>query len=171
MYEQGQYHCEVTSQGFSESQSGTPFFFLKVEPDSYIEAGGEVRPVHDVAERTVYMYLTDKTNDRVIGQLRELGFDGSSFRELEPGGGYSFVGDTIILRCEHDVYENKRREKWDIPFSGGAEQTEGVARRLDRLFGADLKRTATNPVKQPTSPPSEPTNIGTGEAAADDVPF
>jgi hypothetical protein len=171
MYEPGIYNVRITNQGFDEASTQTRFFWMAFDPQDYIEVDGTVRPVHEVSERTIRMYITGATFDRVIGQLRSLGFTGSRFSELEPGGGFSFIGQDFELECQHETYKGKTREKWDVPYKR-TEQKDGVARDLDALFGAELQKSATRqaPKQTPQSPPktADPT---TGEVPGDDVPF
>jgi len=170
MNDQGMYDVTIKDQGFNEASTGTEQFWLQFDTENYIEGDGSVRPVVEICERTAYLPITAKTAAKVISQLREIGFDGDSFTDLEPGGRCSLIGASTRMRCFHDEWKGNTREKWELPYSGGSGpgQADGIARKLDALFGADLKKTAT---KQPTQKPPEPVNTGTGEATADDVPF
>lgn len=150
-YAPGQYDGQITSQGFDVStQKKTPFFWLTVD----ISADGL-----ETYSREVRMYLTDKTVDRTIERLRSIGFTGGSFKDLEPGGSCSLVGTIVTLECKHeDGYE-----RWDFPApSGGgmsSEHKDGVARKLDALFGKALKGSGSQ------APATEP------EPDSGDIPF
>ena len=161
-YQPGIYECIVQSQGFGESkEKKTPYFFLAFSP---VKHNG--REVESPYERELKMWLTDKTVERAIGQLRGLGWGGSSFADLEPGG-HSFRGVNLTLTCTHnaDGYED-----WELPApsSGTSQQTPGVTKRLDALFGRELKNGAgTAPVRPQASSPSAPVEV----VPDGDVPF
>lgn len=131
-YEPGIYDCQIMGQGFDESsQKKTPFFWINVS----VNADG-----FESYDREVRMYLTDGTIERALARLKQLGWDGSSFKSLEPGGNCQLAGTIVTLECKHeDGYE-----RWDFPApagGGSSEHQDGVARKLDALFGKALGKT------------------------------
>lgn len=127
-YEQGYYECQISDQGFDVSkEKKTPCFWLRFMPE-----GGEY-------EREVKLWLTDKTIESAVSRLRSLGWEGNSFRDLEPGG-HSFAGTVVRLRCEHSQDGDKVYENWEFPApESNSENKNGVAKKLDTLFAKALK--------------------------------
>mgnify|MGYP001173740613 FL=1 len=133
-FEQGIYeNCLVTGQGFLSSKTkGTPGFYLRIQPYT------------DGPERDITWWLTDKTVEYVVRDLRKLGFNGRSFGELNPESGthHSFVGDFITAECQYEKGEDgKDYERWQLPYEGREikplERSE--QRRLNNLFDKFLK--------------------------------
>ena len=134
-YEPGYYECVIRDQGFDVSkEKKTPCFWLPFVPITS-QGDGEYR-------RMVHLWLTDKTIDNVVARLRLLGWEGTSFKDLEPGG-FSLKGKSVRLRCDHEQHDDKIYEKWEFPPPEGsgqqAENVDGVARKLDALFDKALK--------------------------------
>ena len=171
-YKEGRYRAEVVNQGLGKSKTGTPHFALRVKMLSQL-VNGEEFDVRDY-ERTIYVYLNDKTVKYTIEKLERLGFDGSSFRQLDPSdpNACSFVGKLLELDCRHEEYNGEMSEKWDLAYAGSGElnltplePTE--VRKLDALFGKSLSngKPATKP-KPATAPVAE-----AGPITDDDIPF
>ena len=164
-YGQGTYDCQITGQGMAESkEKKTPYFFLRFLP---ISLNGE--KIHEDQEREVALWLTEKTIDRSIEVLRQLGWNGDSFKELEPGGGVILKGLHCKIRCEHEQVDANVWERWQFPFAGQAtEHKAGLSKKLDALFGKSLKKTAgtAKPVAKP-----EPAEVATEVAGDDEIPF
>ena len=122
-YEPGLYKCRILDQGYTEASTGTEQFWIKFLVLKAVE------PVRDNLEkysRMAYFPLTDKTADRVMRDLRALGFKGDDFELLDPciEGHHSFVGNEPELMCSVDKSLNGTpREKWG---------PRGVPRPLDR---------------------------------------
>ncbi len=168
-YNEGRYLVEVTGQGFGESdQKKTPFFFLEFEPRYQMMNQGQVGV--EPYTREVRLYLTDKALDGALARLRSLGWSGTSFSELEPGGAFSFSGQEMGLICQHSQDGDKVYENWSVPLAGGGSKVEsksGISKKLDNLFGRQLRKTgkvesdsAPRPVENQTVPDEE-----------DDIPF
>ena len=169
----GKYLCEVVQQGFDTSPAkGTPFFFLKVKPLLEVDkTDSTVSYECPNYERTLKMWITEKNIDVQIGILRDLGFTGSSFRELDPENQshFSFVGKEIFLLCKHEPYEDKIFDKFELPYTGGGKALPSdskVASKLDNLFGRRLKSAA------PTTRPAvaEPV-VAAADEGDDSIPF
>lgn len=166
-YVPGLYECVINGQGFDVSKDKrTPFFWLSFFParlgDEEIEAP---------YQREVKLYLTDKTAERVVAQLRSLGWDGTSFRDLEPGG-YRFEKTRFSVRCRHDQNGDNVYENWELPLPDGEsrEHKYGVAKKLDTLFEKALKTKSGGPA---TGKPTKEANASVEDAVVpdDDIPF
>ncbi len=166
----GRYEVEVIAQGFGESKNkGTPFFFLEVTPRYLLK--NEFRTAVDGKyNRMITLYLTDKTADRVRKDLAELGWEGSSFRELDPlvEGHKSFVDTLIIADCQHEG----QFEKWELPYepmsSAPKESVPNLSRKLDTLFG---KTTAAKKPAPKAEPARQPAATGAAAKGDDEIPF
>jgi len=149
-YEQGRHECKIRSHYFGESKvKKTPFLAFLFTP-----LVGEY-------EREVQCYLTPKTVDRTIAILRDMGWHGSRFSELEH---VSFNGKLVELNCKHEHVNGNDYDKWEFPMPKAeieAVNDSGGAKKLDALFGSELKKTAT---KAETVPAEV-------DEGGDDIPF
>ena len=169
-FEAGKYLVEITAQGFDESkEKKTPFFWLTFVPLGMInpeDPNGPLIPCNEY-EREIRLWLTERAAPYTITRLRSLGWTGESFAELEPGGDYSFVGKTVRLRCSHRHDGDKTYDHWEFPPVGSDNHhSHGVAKKLDQLFGNELKKTSgkvTRRVKRQL----EPVGVGYDE----ELPF
>lgn len=170
-YEPGIYRARIVAQGFSESkQKSTPFFFLHIE---VVSAAGPNRMPSKAYQRTIDWYCTENTIGFVLEKLRRLGWTGSKMAELAPGHPqhHSFVGDEIDVECK---IENEY-DRFDIVAgssgSGAApEAKQGIASKLDKLFGKAIAASATS--KKPKSePPAKEKQEAVEEEYEDAIPF
>lgn len=175
-YQAGKYRCQITEQAFGESKDKhTPFFGLKVKPTGFYDpATGDLVPCSDF-ERTVYLYMTDKTIDQATKNIRSLGFTGDSFRQLDPEvpGHTSLIGTEADFQCKHEPYNNTLSEKWEFPLSEGRplEKVSGLSKKLDALFGKSIKGSA-GPKAAPAKAASDgAVPVAAGVAPDDEIPF
>ena len=190
-YRQGRYWARCTSQVLGESKPkegeshGTKFvalgFAILGEVNSADPDGALLTCA--AGDRTVFLYLTEKTVERSIEELRSLGFDKDSFRYLLPevAGYVNLAGTEVALQCRHDTYQGDTKEKWSLAFQGGGPPNikplnQAGVRQLDALFGKALKakpaKSNGNGAKPqpPTTPYSEPKTFeeAAAEALSDD---
>lgn len=184
MYEQGKYKFQVIAQGFTKAQSGNPQFFLTGKPTGLVnpDKPDEIFECDDY-ERTLKVTITDKTIDRILGDLRKIGFTGAKFSELDPSNPkcHSFVGEEIDVQCTHEPGRDnpgKLFEKWEFPYERKAQEPiaseKGIATKLDALFGKKLSAVNGGAKRQPASrKPAEPVSVGDpGQGPPDDdIPF
>lgn len=187
-YEQGRYICRITDHGLSESsKKGTPFVFIKVRPISYLAPGThEPESVSQSFERTINKYLTDKTVENVARDLRNIGFDGDSFAQLDRGNdnAVNLTGQDVECYCEIETFtdqngQTKEKETWNIAFTFEMKPIDAKAvRSLDAMFGKALKNApkkpkdalSNKPAKQPVGAGS-PANAAQAEfGSPDDLP-
>ena len=179
-YMPGRFWGKVTAQALGESkQKKTPQFALQFSIMGRIDPAnpeGELLP-SDQSERTVYLYITDKTIDFVTRDLERLGFHGDSFSDLDPRspGFHDFTGAETGLLCEHETYEGKVHEKWSLARSAVGLDCEPMdakrVRELDSLFGKNLKG-IKKPTVKPTEKKPEPVVAGSRpDHHEDDIPF
>lgn len=172
-YAPGRYRCQITEQGFSESkEKKTPCFAIKIKPTAaYDPTNGDLVQC-EAYERTVTLWLTENTVENAIRNVRSLGFDGASFRELDPEvpGHTSLVGVEFDFQCSHEEYEGKQMERWEFPppEARPIERVSGLSKKLDALFGKSLKSVAP-----PKATPAKSKQEGAAVAAptGDEIPF
>jgi len=178
--DQVNYVCEIINQGFVESSKGTPGFAIMVVPRAEICPNTNQHLDCPQYERQVTMWITDKTAERHASQLRLLGFEGSSFSQLDPArpGHHSLIGQEVVMVCKHEANQNdptKVYDKFEFPFIGTPMESDSkVATKLDALFGKTLKATAAAPKKEQAPAPVESySNAEFAQASYgdDDVPF
>lgn len=162
LYEQdAEYVCTVTQQGFTTSKGGTYGFFLRVKPIGQV-IPDDPENTYECAkdERQVTIWITEKTEVRVIGDLRRLGWNGTDFTELDPEvGSHSFVGRNIHCVCKHETSKDgqKTYDKFELPFFGRViENDKSVAAKLNKAFGKTLKEPVSAPKAQAQKPASKP---------------
>jgi hypothetical protein len=135
-----------TSQGFGESkQKGTPYFFATFEPIAFIADDGTEETGIPKDRRDVELYITENTADRVVNNLRSIGWKGSTFANLDPGvaGYHDLAGVEAVLECKLETYEGKERDKWEFPRPPRhSELGKDAKKSLDRLAGKALKSKA-----------------------------
>jgi hypothetical protein len=158
----GQFEGTIVDHGISEAKTGTPQVFLKIESSK----GG----------RTIYAYLalTDNAVEFTVIKLRNAGFTGSSFAELEDGS--LLKGNVIDYKVEHEVYNGQTRAKvgWIGDPNGGAKRSVEAAqnaRRFDAALRANpaLAQPATSRTSQPAIPPGPAPAADLADAG--DIPF
>lgn len=132
----GYYLCEITSQSFVKSNSGTPGFRLSLKPlkeldydDPSVELECPDYP------RDFTMWITVKSANLHTSFLRELGFEGK-FTDLDPSkdGHFSLVGKTVVLQNTVETRDGNSYDKFDYPQKPAAQSVPEVAAEIDQLF-------------------------------------
>lgn len=163
-YEPGRYYVQVVNQGFGQSkEKKTTYFYLTIKPVERIVSPDDREICVQQFERTIFNYITEKTVDRLVEQLRELGWDGTNWGELDPSSpdAHSFVGQEILAQCDQEIYEGNYKEKWQLPGRGGLdhEAEPDTTRKLNAMFGKALKGSRPSkpapPTKRETVPPED----------------
>jgi len=167
-YDEGRYQVKITAQAFGKSpEKHTPFFGLEFFVcGQYDPVTGELTGVGQRYVRETKLWITDGTFERTLQKLRSLGFEGSSFKELNPESSnhHSFVDVEVDMVCQHEDYNGKAIERWELP---GLSRTTmandaSVIVGLDAKYGKKLKDSATK---------SAHSKSATRQEATDDVPF
>lgn len=182
-YQQGVYVCEVLQQALSESTKGTPVFLLKFQVLGAPVAGSDnYEPVRQSYERTMYLYITEKTMEFFSEKMRTLGFGGDSLGQLDPESPnhVSFVGNQFDAYCKHEPgQKGGMREVWDVSRGSSALDVVPVAakklRQLDQLFGRAVGKQAPGRTAKGagSTPPAAPPAVYSDdtEITDDDIPF
>ena len=173
-YREGKYPATIVGQEFDDGQYGVQFI---IELETNGNSGDN---------RSVYLSLTDeheqraKYADKTIEVLRHLGFAGSeaSFTRLDPGHAnhFSLIGCQCEAYCKHKTNaEGNVGERWYINTPrAGMERTppeKTALRKLDSLFGKELKEPPLEGVERPKVQPSEQPDSLPSDRPDDGFPF
>ena len=176
-YAEGNHVAEVLSQELSASRNkGTPQLVLKVGILGVPNADGTYEKHKQQYERYVTLYLTEGTMPYVLEHLKTLGFTGTSLAQLNTDhpDHIDLAGNQVDLYCQHETYEGKERERWQISSQQSAAAVPLDAkklRQLDALFGKGLREQAkAGGADQSKAFPPNKLSDGT-EITDDDVPF
>lgn len=174
-FEPGRYWGRLKQQALGKTSNGNPQIILTFDIVGKInlsDPDGDLLSCPQY-ERTVFRVITQKTIDWVLQDLEALGFQGTSFGEIDPTQPrfQDLTGKELALYCDHETYEGKTREKWGIYSEGGGLQVKPLeaqdVRKLDAMFGKALKERIPAPPKEPASNPSK----AKAAHAASDLPF
>jgi hypothetical protein len=170
-YEPGRYWGQITNQELSKSSTGNPqivISFRLVGRVNLSDPEGELLRCPD-GERRMFRSITDKTIEYVLDDLQKLGFNGTSFSQidLEREGCIDLRSTEHAFMCAHEEYNGKVREKWSLSGDFKSEPLpEKEARQLDALFGAALRKRAKQaPAAEKPQPKHEPVTQGVGTGA------
>ncbi len=123
MIAEGLYKAKILSKkdswGLTKAKTGNFQFFLKVQVTGPAEEGAqEIDESAGACVRTIFMPITAKTTDRVLGDLKSIGYDRPSLKGsvLTPGNpeSFSFADRELLVKCEHNDYNNRVSEKWQL---------------------------------------------------------
>lgn len=162
-FDAGLYTVRVTAQGFDESrEKKTPYFFLEFQPQFICDSEGRevAQCADDICETK--LHITDNTIKHVLVKLAKLGWYGNDLAEIDPEGNsegfHSFVGQNIILRCLHEQNGEYVNDKWEFPFGNRShsEPRKGISRKLNTLYGRQIKAVAATPTARPTEAQEAP---------------
>lgn len=165
-YEPGSYLGKITGQRFGTiPNSGTPFFAIEFEPTQSTGANGFPDVVY---KREVTLFVTEKAAKYTIEKLRELGWNGTQFSNLDPATDkyHSFEGQEVALTCE---INDKGYDSWNLAYSGESKESDpAVANRLDNLFGKALVSSVSAKPAQSQKPQQE---APAADPSPGEVPF
>lgn len=187
-YELGRYWGRVTHQKLGKSSNGNPQImvsFVVVGKVNPLDPDGDLLPVLQQYERTVYRVITDKTIDWVTQDLDQLGWTGEDWATFDEGNPNccGIVGNELAFSCKHEPHWKTKepREVWSV-----AQDSTGPAvtpleapelRKLNSLFGKALKgRSKVEPKPAPARAPVAPPvatapAVTTEDTGTDDIPF
>lgn len=170
MMEAGTYSGTPTSGVTTTSKNNKPQICVTMNITHVANDSGEWSEMTPF-DRKLYISLTDAAWPYSMDRLKAIGFDGNFD---SPG----FGPDAVSLRCEHEEYEGKPKEKWDI-ITAGAEVTKAdtnTVRTLSAKWKSAAKPAAApKPAGRPTAPPpaKKPAMAGATHEPVDDsdIPF
>jgi hypothetical protein len=184
-YPEGGYIGKVTSQALVKAGTGTPQLVIRFTVERFWNKDKKAEePVAEKHTRTIYRTITAKTAEYVKQDLENLGFTGTSFKELDPGtpGHFDLTGHEINVFVKHEAdQESNLREKWGISQFSGSKPIEGEPvtdfAALDELLGFSGKAAApkgnagaakgnSNPANGSASPTATSASLSDDELAA-----
>lgn len=160
----GIYKGRVTDWAITQAQTGNKQLAFKFQITGKVDEAfpdGELIPCSP-DERTIYRAITDKTFDWVIQDLEHLGYDKNGFVYIDRNHpeAHDFTGAEVTVRCKHDNYEGKTKEKWEFAWGGGGGGElkaieSGEIKKLDAMFGKKWARRG-KPAVAASTPKSDP---------------
>lgn len=165
----GSYYGRPTQGVTGTASTGTPQMVLTFNVTHIANAEGEWDSITPFDARS-YVFLSDGAWPHSEKRLKAIGFDGNFDSP-------KFNCDGIALRCEHDNYNGKPKEKWDIDTGGGEvkKADDNVIRTLAAKWRSAAKpSSAPKPPGKPAAPARQPVAAGSGGAAPldpDEIPF
>ncbi len=152
----GKYKGRIVKWGLGESkEKKTPQLSFVVHIEREVAPDGTEYDC-PTYERTIYRYITDATVERLVDDLRRLGYEGESFDQLHPDHpqAHSFEGQEVRVYCKFEQYQNQDKEKFEFDF--GTPEIKNMEKaavsQLNAKFGAMLKATARPAAEK--APPS-----------------
>ena len=170
MMNEGTYSGSPTSGTTTTSKQNKPQIAVAFSITHIADGAGEWQDVQPF-ERKLYISLTDAAWPYSMDRLKAIGFNGDFDNP-------NFSPDSVALRCFHEEYEGKPKEKWDI-ITAGAEATKADSNTI-RTLSAKWKQAAKpagapKPPGKPAAPPAakKPAMAGAGAAPIDpdEIPF
>lgn len=152
MIAEGIYRAKVLNKkdswGLTKAKTGNYQFFIKVQvTGKHSEDAEEIDESAGPLVRTLYLPITDKTKDRVLGELKTIGYDRPTLQSkaIVPGSSESlnFADRECLVRCEHNDYNNKVSEKWNLHREREKLPEEDLS-QFDSMFDRDDKRDEPN---------------------------
>lgn len=146
MTPEGLYKGTVVGQALSRASTGNFTFTLDVKvtkkaADLQDWANGE-EPLEPALKRTLFLTITGNTKDRILADLKFIGYDRKNLAStaLIPGNpdSFDFTGRDVPLRVEPSEYNGKTRERWNIDRNQrGKKLTPEDTSQFDTMFGDD----------------------------------
>lgn len=135
----GRYRVKPCGQGFTKSSTDNPTFelrFFVIGKYDIEKPDGELIPCPN-EQRTYFKSITEKTAQWLVDDLASLGWEGSSFTELDPQHPLAHIfKEEFDALCKVEEYKGKRQERWSISSSKEVAQlATNDLKNLDTLFG------------------------------------
>lgn len=155
-YAPGNYNAIITGHLLTKSKDkGTPEIKFAIKPLEREDGA----PMGDTGPRSLSLYITENTADRVTETLIGLGYPYDTFDQLavEHPQFHSFEGREARVYMKTEVYKDKDVERWN--FDGGAPavpMAKNEASALNKFAGAFKAKRAEMgvPSKKPAPKPA-----------------
>ena len=174
-FDKGMYRVKVTRWGLTKARTGNTQFVISFKPIGFIDPSypqGEYGPCSD-HERSIFCVITDKTIDRVVSDLRHLGYEQDNFDGLNPldPAAHNFEGLEFDAECFFENYQGQQKEKWQFGWGGGGMEIKPLEsneiKKLNALFGKKFKSDNKSDKRAPVASKKQNAPIGEEE----DIPF
>ena len=154
LHDPGLYRGEIIDQSLTKSKDkGTPGIFITVVVYAKLFKNEPVLiPEDQQKEGIIKMWITKKTVDFVVRDLRAMGFTGNEWSQinLTRAGHQDLRGKDIKLLCRHEYWQDEPRERWHLARydSNAAQLDDKESDYLQAMFGKVLK-SAPKPAPKP----------------------
>jgi len=160
LHPEGWHEGTIVDHGISQTGTGNPQVCLKIESQ------------RDGRTIWAYLPLTEKAVEYTVIKLRNAGFAGGSFADLEDGT--ALRGNVIEYKVEHETYNGQTRAKvgWIADPNGGMSRSPAAAANA-RRFDAALRANPpmANPATSGLHTPAAPASDAFGGDETGEVPF
>jgi hypothetical protein len=154
-YPRGKYQAKVLDQGFEEASTKTVCFFLQLSVLGRYDEQGKLQECPHY-ERVYKQYLANDTGANILkGDLKSLGVEVNDLTQLDldAPGAISLRDRVIDVVCDHDTYNGKTVERWQIRRRRNKLDSNSV-RALNDKFGHLFRGGNGQPL--PPAPPARP---------------
>ena len=170
-YPPGRYLGRLTGQSLGKSKvKGTPQVALTFEIMKGLETATSRHAGEECYERTVYLYLVEGVALDIAREgLAAIGFNRKSIGSVDPSGldYQDMTGVEVELKCKHEEWDGKPRERWEIvPPRKREEQATA-----ERPSAHDVKRLDALLALPATSEPDMRPGSGQAPIPDDEIPF
>lgn len=171
MYQPGTYYGKFSACGFAQDEGKAPYVFIELNL-THQAVNGDWQPCNE-GKRTVRLFTSEKAWPHTADKLQRLGFNGKFDDGMRFSDDIHANGMQVV--CRHEEYQGKPQEKWDLPYTGGAEHQkapEQLVRDMEARWKMDTQATA-KPAGRPAPPPSPAPakQDGPSPIKSDKIPF
>lgn len=148
----GRYYARLVGQTIGQNKKGTDVITLNVDVEYWWNETAWVA-VPGQESRTIYIYLSEGSWPYAEKKLEALGFNGRFDQDIE------FSLKQFEIECNHETYEGKLREKWELVNWGSATELAELPMQSATRYAALWKARAQprpKPEGHPQSPPPKP---------------
>lgn len=117
LHEEGTYQGEIRNWYLGETPNGTPFIEFVVHVTKQEDQGtGETFEVEKPFSAMLTRFMSPGALTYTLADLKYLGFTDTDSSRLVRGSknAHNFAGQKVTIRCDHEEYNNKEREKWSL---------------------------------------------------------
>lgn len=148
------YRARIVSWATGETSNQNAQISFTVKP--FCRVDGDQEYDCPEVEKVVYRVITDKTEEYVIKDLVQLGYDRLSFEEVDPNhpNAFDFKDVEVLVKMTLEDYKGQPKERWNFAWGGGAAkpiERKKIA-QLNASFAAKLKAIRAAG-KGPATPP------------------
>jgi hypothetical protein len=95
----------------------------------------EGTPLEKPATRSLRRVLSPQNVDWLLGDVRQLGFEGKDLRQLDPDNpnAFDFGGKQFVARCVYKDYQDKTYEEWRIEKQSKKADTSTIAAAIAEM--------------------------------------
>lgn len=145
MIEAGTYFALLKGGITTTAKTGTPQVELSISV-THSATEDAWKEFDAPQDRTIYLFLSEAAFKYTKANLESLAFNGD-FANMKFGT--KFTEEGLEVECQHEEYQGKVREKWNLP--GGAREVKPASADIMRKLNAQWKSQS-----QPKPPAGKP---------------